>query len=768
MSQSDASTGLTMLGRMPLPETLDVLIVGGGPAGTAAAFRCHELGLKALVIDFDDVLKRIRDYPKDKLILPDFGGGDRMRFPDGGDCIRCLQFAPIDKDDICSTWKEHYRSFGVPVKVGLELTGIERSGDAWNAVAWDHRSRESVSLRTRHIVLALGRGVPRRFDIPGNTDGIAYRMDDPVNYVDGPVCIIGGGTSAAEAVIAISKAKIEAGEESHVFWSYRGSKMPRVSKALADEFFEAYIGNGNIRYQPNSEPVAIVSAPERVEHVSLRIDRKVGKDRPPETTHLEFPKTRCIACIGEDIPEKLLNDLGIEMVPGGSKGKKMCAVSPLLETQQPNVYLIGDLLSQAYLETDDFKAPLDRFRQVKHRGNIKTALRDGVFIAEVIRQRLDGRTQIDVVIADAEPQEPGVRDTGVAKITAALGLSPETEAVVADTAAGDEVPGQGAWLVSMTPTGVEAEQYTLTSNGTTTIGRTGCDITFPNDMALSENHASLSLRNGNWYLRDLGSRGGTYLRIRPDNPVAVIPGALLRAGRQILVVGQDTQGFYIDQFDTAGHAVGRHRLEAKQVVFGRRAGPSHPDIALDDHDMTLSRFHLSASVQGAVIVIHDFGSRNGTYLKIDGEHWLDHNDTFRVGNQLFELRLHEDLPEKTGSAPVAAPEPVAAAPQPAAPSAPAGTQPHITFADQNISGEADPGETLLEWADARDVEIDNECWIGMCGCDMIRIVEGQEFLNEVAEKELKTLKRKGLEPGPYRLACMARCSGPVVVEVVAE
>ena len=54
-----------------LPEILDMLIVGGGPGGTAAVFRAKELGLSALVIDFDDLMKRIRDYAKDKLILPD-------------------------------------------------------------------------------------------------------------------------------------------------------------------------------------------------------------------------------------------------------------------------------------------------------------------------------------------------------------------------------------------------------------------------------------------------------------------------------------------------------------------------------------------------------------------------------------------------------------------------------------------------------------------------------------------------------------------------
>jgi thioredoxin reductase/pSer/pThr/pTyr-binding forkhead associated (FHA) protein/ferredoxin len=774
-----------------LNSELDVLIVGGGPAGTAAAFRCREVGLRFLVIDFDDVLKRIRDYPKDKLILPDFGGGDRMAFPAGGDCIGSLQFAPIDKDDMCATWKSLYNRYSVPVAVGIEMTGLEATATGWKAATWNHRTREPGALHARHVVLALGRGVPRRFDIPGNTDGVAYRLDDPVNYAKGPVCVIGGGTSSAEAVIAISKAKVEVGDDSQVFWSYRGSKMPRVSKALADEFFEAYMGNGNIRYRPNSEPVAVITAPDRSEYLSIRVDRRTGEHRPPETVHLEFSKTSCIACIGEDIPESFLREIGVHMFTGGPHAKKMCAVTPLLETQQRNVYLIGDLLSQAYLETDDFGAPVETFRQVKHRGNIKTSLRDGVFIAEVIKQRLEGRQRVDVQILDAAPQGEPVTDAGIARVTAALGLSPATQAIAVDSLMPQESREEAGWLVSLTPTGIEAEQFALKSSGAVTIGRIGCDITFPNDLSLSDSHASISCRDGEYYLRDDGSRSGTYLRVRPESPVPVLPGALLRVGRQILVIGRDQAGFQFTQYDTAGREIQRHALQTGALVLGRRAGPSHPDIALDDADMTLSRFHVSLMVQGAVVVVQDFGSRNGTYLKIDGEARIEHEDIFRVGAQQLQLKLREDLPEKTDSYPVlggsrtaapaaaaappavaAAPPPVsapavaAAAPQAAPAPAPAGSA-HLTFQDQGISGDADPSETMLEWADARDVDIDNECWIGMCGCDVVRIVQGAEHLSEIGDKELKTLKRKGLEPGPYRLACMARCSGPVVVEVAS-
>ena len=85
---------------------------------------------------------------------------------------------------------------------------------------------------------------------------------------------------------------------------------------------------------------------------------------------------------------------------------------------------------------------------------------------------------------------------------------------------------------------------------------------------------------------------------------------------------------------------------------------------------------------------------------------------------------------------------------------------------QDISDEIKPSQTILDWVDERGVDIDFECEAGLCGCDPIRILEGQEYLNELGEKETKTLTRFGLEPGPCRLACMAKVSGPVVVELL--
>ena len=103
-------------------------------------------------------MKRIRDYAKSKLILPDYGGGDKMQFPQGGELISALHFEPIDKDDMCNEWKGFYKKFNVPAKIGLELTGFEYLEDGTIQVnTFNHRLRKDEAIKTKHLVYAIGR-----------------------------------------------------------------------------------------------------------------------------------------------------------------------------------------------------------------------------------------------------------------------------------------------------------------------------------------------------------------------------------------------------------------------------------------------------------------------------------------------------------------------------------------------------------------------------------------------------------------------------------
>src|SRR5262245_8022034 len=336
-----------------LPAVVDVFVAGGGPAGTAAAVRCKELGLSCLVVDYDDLVKRIRDYPKEKQILPSYGGGDKLQFPAGGPLLAALAFDDIDKDDLVKVWKAKYKEYRLAAKIGHEFTGVERNPDGtWSVRTWNHRTGEEERYQAKNVLLAIGAGVPRRFDIPGNTDGIAFRLDDAKEYVGGPALVIGGGTSAAEAVIAISGAKVAAEDQTAVYWSYRGGSMPKVSKALSDVFFGAYVGNGNVRYLAFSEPVAVVTADDKLDYLSVRIDRKAAVGRPCETVHLEFAKDQVVACIGEDLPVKLLQGCGIKIPL--MNNRPLMLVNHDGEVSLPGVFLVGDARGPKYLRCSDF------------------------------------------------------------------------------------------------------------------------------------------------------------------------------------------------------------------------------------------------------------------------------------------------------------------------------------------------------------------------------------------------------------------------------
>ena len=754
-----------------LPEILDILIVGGGPGGTAAVFRAKELGLSALVIDFDDLMKRIRDYAKDKLILPDFGGGDKMKFPKGDKLFSLLHFSPIDKDDMCALWKKFYYENNIPAHIGIELTCLQRRADGvWEVKAWNHKTKSEQGYLARHVVISIGRGVPRRFDIPGNLDGIAYRLDDAETYVNAPACVIGGGTSAAEAVIAISNAKAKANDPTAVYWSYRGDSMPKISKGLADVFFEAYVGNGNIRYYPKSEPAAVVVAEDRKEYLSIRIDRKRIDGRPNECAYLEFPKENCITCIGEDIPEAFLNSLGIYMAIGGANNKKRMVVSPFLETQQPNIYLAGAILAPAYFVAEDFDADPATFQEFKHRDNIKSALIDGVYVAEVISQRLAGKKDIHVELEFVEDGKKEVKEVKEVKETiqktssAVDSEGPPSKVISAERI----VEEHRAFIIRILPGDVQENEYAIKKNAVTTIGREGSDINFPEDTTLSEKHASISHGPDGYFLRDDGSVTGVYLRAMEARPLEVQPGHLVRAGRQFLLLGKTNGTYEFIHYDQTGKELKRYQVPRKTMVLGRDA----PDIILDSQDMTLSRRHLAISLKENKVFIKDLKSVNGTFVKVKNAVKLEHGDRFRVGQQILVFSLKEDAVVDSGhftSKSVVAPTQVEPPPTSKAEQREAvqAGELIVTFKNFDKTLPIKSGQTVCEVAEEYGIKINAECHAGICGSDPLRIISGKENLNKQSDQERDTLEDIcSVNPDECRLACMTMPTGSIEVEII--
>jgi ferredoxin len=164
-------------------------------------------------------------------------------------------------------------------------------------------------------------------------------------------------------------------------------------------------------------------------------------------------------------------------------------------------------------------------------------------------------------------------------------------------------------------------------------------------------------------------------------------------------------------------------------------------------------------VGGRQVYVRDLNSANGTFLKVDGVTRLIDGDVLRMGNQalrfgLVEAPVHSEvLKAATGCLQA---DRVAVA-------VTAAQGEVVVFQNREQTCPFKPGQTVC------DVALKAGCHKGIFGSDPVRIVAGQEHLHPITDDERETLEDIcGVDPASHRLACRARPTGPLVVDVVDQ
>ncbi|MBL9076597.1 MAG: NAD(P)-binding domain-containing protein [Planctomycetes bacterium] len=781
---------------------LDLLIVGAGPAGTAAAWRAHELGLSVLAIDRESVLSILRDWAEQappKKVDADYGECADLPFPQGGKLVS--QFAFQDQvlaSELYPKWLEVWDSNKVPYRNGVEIGSCEAVGNGVLAAELIELATQTKSkVYTRNVLLALGSGSAAKVRLMGDGRGIRYKLGNVVDYVGAPACVIGGGMSAAEAVVTIAAAKSEAKDNSDVFWCYRGRSMPKVAqgKALAARFYESWM-QGNIRYLPLSEPLAVFKDDAGKEFVAVKTRRVELPHQPPELVCYEFEKNKVLAFIGAERPIELLASMGIkEFAAADAPAKKRFAVTPLRETQVPGIYLGGSVLDPAFIETGDFRPDALQSTVKEHPGCFKTAIHDGVRAAETIHKRLRGGAT-DEAIRDQLAQQSQTLVATPRPTIATPKAEPE------DTLE----PATGALFVHIGP----GEQATKTEHffsvGDTVVGRTAGRVVIGGDALLLDQHAAFKVDAEECYVTNQPYGGECYVRFNSERTVP--PGATIVAGRQRLRVDVEGGKLVLVRLDSRGNP-------SKKVPLGREERTLGRDD-LDPRDFAMSRSHFSISEAGGVARLRD-QSRNGTFLELRGTLRLNEGDEVWMGEQRFkfvEMRSDVVVGSSTASvqkAPAQAPASVeqtvafrrpstevapaqAKAPTPAAapaatPAKAPGGAPTVVLPD-GTAIPAGPDKPMLAWLAENGAATDDsssiggkvqtlwECWDqgepcdsgGSCGKCVVTILEGMENLNEASSREKNTIKKSNkklggrLDEAKCRLACQSMLKGPVKIQ----
>ncbi|SFA98210.1 MULTISPECIES: YpdA family putative bacillithiol disulfide reductase [unclassified Bacillus (in: firmicutes)] len=198
----------------------DVIVVGGGPCGLAAAISLKEIGLNPLIIEKGNIVNAIYNYPTHQTF---FSTSEKLEIGD-------VPFITEDYKPRRNQALSYYRE--VVKRKNLRINSFEK---VLAITKGEHFRVETDKglYEARYIVIATGYyDNPNYLNIPGeNLSKVSHYFKEAHPYFDKDVCVIGGKNSSVDAAIELVKAG------ARVTVLYRGKEYsPSVKPWILPEF----------------------------------------------------------------------------------------------------------------------------------------------------------------------------------------------------------------------------------------------------------------------------------------------------------------------------------------------------------------------------------------------------------------------------------------------------------------------------------------------------------------------------------------------------
>jgi thioredoxin reductase (NADPH) len=319
-------------------SSVDVLIVGAGPAGLAAGCHCQDCGLSCLVMDRAGLAQSFTEYPD---TLRFFSPPDEMEI--AGVPLPVAGGEKPTRDTYLAYLRSVVRFRKLPLATWESVVEVVREADGFQVrTRLEPDAGQGRVMHCRRIVAATGLWhEPVRLPAPGyERPNVFAEFHEPTAFFDQDVLVIGGGNSAVGAALSLAEARARVTlSMRRPPRNYRSGLRPFVKRDLA---FAVDEGRVTLHAQTVVTTIGgLCSTLQPVRYTgSEDLSEGTAADYEPMGEPFDVP-ARFVFCLLGHRPDTvfLRGVLGLDLRPDG---RPVCDPGTW-ETSVPGVFVAGSL-----------------------------------------------------------------------------------------------------------------------------------------------------------------------------------------------------------------------------------------------------------------------------------------------------------------------------------------------------------------------------------------------------------------------------------------